>query len=106
MMDFKKRQFNDSIGTMFMASQMASVVGVIISTIICLILIFLFVPGYFQHGIPDNSLDNEPPNAMIGKTGGLSFNVFMSSIFINFCVGSFAAIVLSFNSKRNQKRSG
>lgn len=103
MLDSKKRDDNESTVALVFASHMATIVGIIISCLICFFLLSLFVPGYLSSSHP-KTLVEEPANIIHDKTDGLSFSVFMAATVINFSVGSFTGIVLPFYLKKNQTR--
>lgn len=102
--DNKKRSQNESTVSMVFASHMATISGVLISCLLCFLLLIFLVPGYLDSGMAGKTLTDEPANIIHDKTGGLSFEVFLSATVINFSVGSFAGIILPFYSKRNQTR--
>ena len=102
--DNKKRAENESTVALVFNSHMATITGVIISCILCLIMLVFMVPGYLEPGMADKVLTNEPANTIKDKTDGLSFDVLLAAALINFSVGSFVGIILPFYSKRNQTR--
>lgn len=103
MIESKKRGDNESTIALVFASHSATMVGIVVSCILCFILLSLFVPGYLSSSHP-KTLIEEPANIIHDKTEGLSFSVFMAATAINFSVGSFTAIVLPFMLKKNQTR--
>src|SRR5688572_5691967 len=104
MIDSKKRDENESTVALIFASHMASLAGIILSCIICLLVLVVMVPGFFGSGEPDKVLTGEPANTITGRMDGLMFDIMMAATFINFSVGSFASIVLPFYLKRNQTK--
>jgi hypothetical protein len=105
MRDSKKRaNNNENTVALVFASHVATILGVILATGLCFIMLSLFVPGYLQPGEADKLLEEAPANTVQDKTEGLSFIVYMAATVINFSVGSFAGIILPFYLKRNQTR--
>ena len=98
----KIRGENESTVAMVFNSQMATIAGIILASIFSFILLSIMVPGYLASGLPARSLVGEPANVIKDKTDGLSFEVFFAATVINFSVGSFTSIILSFYSTRNQ----
>jgi len=98
----KLRGENESTVTMVFISHVATIAGIILASLFSFILLSIMVPGYLESGPPDRSLVGEPANVIKDKTDGLSFEVFFAATVINFAVGSFSGIILSFYSKRNQ----
>jgi hypothetical protein len=103
MIESKRRDDNESTVALMFASHMGTMVGIVVSCILCFLLLSLFVPGYLSSSHP-KTLVEEPANIIHDKTDGLSFNVFMAATVVNFSVGSFTAIVLPFMLKKNQTR--
>jgi hypothetical protein len=98
----KLRGENESTVAMVFISHVATIAGIILASIFSFILLSIMVPGYLESGPPDRTLVGEPANVIKDKTDGLSFQVFFAATVINFSVGSFTGIILSFYSKRNQ----
>jgi hypothetical protein len=104
MIDSKKRDENESTVALIFSSHMATLAGIILSCIICLLLLIVMVHGFLGPGEPAKVLTGEPANTISGRMDGLSFDILMAATFINFSVGSFASIVLPFYLKRNQTK--
>lgn len=104
LIDSRKRAHNESTVALIFASHMATLLGIVVACIGSFILLSIMVPGYLTSANPDHVLSGEPTNTIEDRTNGLSFQVFLAATFINFSVGSFSAIILSFAAKKNQKR--
>jgi len=102
--DSKDRGNNESTVALVFASHMATIAGIIFSCLLSFLLLLILIPGYMGPGNTDKALADDPANTIHDKTNGLSFNIFMAATVINFCVGSFTAIILPFYLKRNQTR--
>lgn len=102
--DNGKRGENESTAALIFASHVATAMGILLASFFSFLLLALLVPDYLDSGMADKVLTNQPANTIHDKTNGLSFQVFMAATIINFCVGSFAGIILPFYSKRNQDR--
>lgn len=99
----KNRGENESTVALIFASHVTTITGITIACIICLLMLAIFVPGYFG-GEAEKVLQDVPANDETGKAKGLGFKVFMAAIIGNFTVGSFTGIILPFYSKRNQTK--
>lgn len=100
----RKRGGNESTVALIFESHVATLVGVIIASVICFILLSIFIPGYLQSGATDKVLENQPSNSVTDKTEGLSLKVFMGSTILAFAGGSIAGITIPFYAKRNQTK--
>lgn len=98
----RKRHQNASTVSMLAAGHITTVMSILISVLICLVLIFLLVPGLFQPGMADKAMTNAPANIIKGNTNGLVFEVIANAIVGNIAAGSFASIVFSFTLKGDQ----
>jgi hypothetical protein len=100
----RKNNENASTQNMNAAGHIVTIVGVLLSSIICFILLMLFVPDLFSAGATDTVLEDSPAQTRGGKTDGLVFMLFMNAIIGNFAAGSFASIILPYAAKRDQKK--
>jgi F0F1-type ATP synthase membrane subunit a len=99
-----KRGQNESTVALVFVSHVTTVIGVLFSTLFCFILLSILVPGYLAPGTKGTVMALEPAQMDVDNTDGLSFAVYMAATIINFSVGSFAGIVLSFYAKQNQTK--
>ncbi|MET0465072.1 MAG: hypothetical protein ABW007_18045 [Chitinophagaceae bacterium] len=102
--DSRKRAHNESTVALIFASHMATLLGIVVACIGSFLLLNAMVPGYLTSANPGKVLTGEPSTVNIDKTNGLSFQIFLAATFINFSVGSFSAIIVTFAAKRNQKK--
>lgn len=100
----KKRGNNESSVALIFAAHVATVAGILVAVCGSFALLSIMIPGYLTDANPSKTLTGEPTNVILDKTNGLSFQIFLAATFINFSVGSFSAIVLSFTAKRDQKK--
>ncbi len=100
----KKNNENASTQNMTAAGHIVSVVGVVISSIICFILLMLFVPDLFSAGTSDTVMEDSPATISGGRTDGLVFMLFMNAIIGNFAAGSIASITIPYTARSNQKK--
>jgi cytochrome bd-type quinol oxidase subunit 1 len=100
----KRRGENESTTAMVFACHVTTIVAIVIICVICFFLLSIMIPGYLSAGDAEKHLMQKPDNIITDKTGGLSFNVWMSATIVNFAVGSFTGIILPFSSKQNQTR--
>jgi hypothetical protein len=100
----RKRGGNESTVALVFESHVTTIVGIILSSVICFILLSILVPGYLEPGITDKVLANEPRDSIADKTNGLSFNVFIGATVLCFSGGSIAGITIPFYAKRNQTK--
>lgn len=87
---------------MIFESQVTTIIGVIIASAICFLLMTILVPGYLSDAPAGKLMMHAPPARINDKTNGLSFDVFTGAILFNFSMGSFVSILFPFYSKRNQ----
>lgn len=93
--------------TMVFISHVTTLIGVVISAILCFLLLVIMVPGYLEAGPAEKVATGTPINVVHDKTNGLSFRSFIGATLINFAFGSTAGILFPFYAKRNQtKESG
>ena len=104
MAENKKRSKNESILTLVFSGHLTTLAGILLSCVLCFILLVLFVPGYLAPGIAEKTLTSSPPQVAIGRTNGLSFEIFMAATVVNFSVGSFSSILLPFYTNRDQTK--
>jgi hypothetical protein len=104
MYDSRKRRDNESTVALVFASHVATIMGVVVASVLSFLLLVMLVPGYLDGGMADKQMINEPANIIKDKTDGMSFQIFMAATIINFSVGSFAGIILPFYMKRNQTK--
>ena len=95
---------NANTVTMIFASHLTTVIGIVLSCIVCFIMLSVMIPGYLEAGPAGKVAPDAPANAEIDKTNGLSFRVFMGASLINFCFGSFVGIMYPFTIRRNLSR--
>jgi hypothetical protein len=100
----KKRNDNESTVALAFSAHAAAVAGILFSCILSFLLLAIFVHGYLHSGNTAKVLAESPVNTIHDKTGGLSFNIFMTATIVNFSVGSFTGIVLPFYLKKNQTK--
>ena len=100
----KRRGSNESTVALVFEGHVTTLVGIILCCLVSFILLVILVPGYLSPGAADKTLTGEPAQLVVDKTDGLSFEVFMAAIVMNFSVGSFTSIILPFYAKRNQTK--
>jgi hypothetical protein len=89
---------------MMTASAVTAAVGIILAFLICLLLLFVMVPGLFHAGTADKVLLDAPTATVGAKTHGLLFAILASAILGNFVVSMFVSIIFPFTLKGNQTR--
>lgn len=100
----RKRGGNESTVALVFAAHVTILLGIIISVIGTLLLLFIFSPGFIISGAEIKHLQDAPPAAMKGKTGGLVFKLFFAAVVLNFFGGSIAGFTLPFYTKFNQTK--
>jgi hypothetical protein len=96
----RKRDENAGTLVMLAASSITTVLGTIAAVVLGLGMLFIFVPGLAQPGIPDKVLTNAPGNSVLDKTDGLAFMVISNAIVGNVSGGLFVSIIFPFSMKR------
>ena len=100
----KRKNENESTQNTNAAGHIVTFFGVVIAAVLSLIMLVLFVPEVFNAGTPETVMEDSPTTMTDGKTDGLVFMLFMNAVVGNFAFGSFAAIILPYTAKRNQKK--
>lgn len=101
----KKRADDASGSSMVIAGHITTAIGILMSCILALLVIFIFIPNILQPEIPDKVLQNANPSQPApGKTHGLLLIIFMNAIIGNLCTGSFTSIILPYSLKKNQTK--
>ena len=100
----KQRQGDASTVSMLAGGMITTFTGILISSVVCLTILVIYVPGLLHAGTPSNILTDEPANTIRGKTNGMAFMIFMSAIMGNFVAGFAASIIFSFILKSNQTK--
>jgi len=99
-----RRGKNASSMSMFAASNITSVMGILIACLLCFILITIMIPGLFQAGPPDKVLRGAPANTVQDKTKGLLWMVFGNAIIGNVSTGFFVSMIFPFALKGDQTK--
>lgn len=86
------------------ASVITTMMGILLSFVICWLLIIIMIPGLFNGGIADKTLAGAPAATIGRETHGLIFMIIMSVTAGNFSVGLFASIIFPFTLKLNQTK--
>ncbi len=102
--DSKIRGNNESTVALVFSCHVATIIGIIISTLLSFIILTVFVPGYIGTSRADVILQGEPANVIHDNTDGMGFIIYMCATVINFSVGSFCGIIIPFTAKRDQRR--
>lgn len=100
----KAKGENASTQTMRARGHTATVFGVLLSTMVAAVALFIFIPSIFNEGQSDTVLQNAPSQTGVGKTHGLVFILFMNTIIGNFIGGSIASILLPITARKNQTK--
>lgn len=103
-MDNFKRGGNESTVAMVFASHVITILGILISAIVCLIMLTVIDPGTMGFGAPEKVMTGNPPSSIQGRTGGLVFRIMFAAVVLNFFGGSIAGVTIPFYSKRNQTK--
>jgi hypothetical protein len=99
------RQAHDDAGTgaLLIAGHAITVFSIILICVITFILLLIYVPGLFSPGNTQKSLTQTPANMVYDKTHGLMFVLYMNAVFGTGTAGSFASIVMSYSTRREQR---
>ena len=91
-----KKGMGDTIGSLVFASYLTTVFAILLCLAGCIILLYFMEPGFISTGPVNKLLKNEPPAAIIDKTNGMVFNIFMTAVVVNFSGGSLVGILIPF----------
>ena len=105
MLAFNKKRKDLGVMTSLMeAGHIATVLGVILSCLLSLLLLFIYAGGIFQaNGGTDAELDNAPAQATTGAVSGTTLFLFMDAVIGNFTAGSFITIILAYYHRSNKR---
>lgn len=99
---YKRNHFRDSSISNAMAGHYVSFTGAAIATLLTLLMFFIFKGKVWPAGA-NTPLLNAPGSMSVGANGGILPLILIDSGFGNTVCGFFAAIVVSFSAKRNQR---
>ncbi len=94
----------DSTQNIVLIGFLTTITGILFSVIITTLLLFYYVPDIFHNGKSETLLENAPATMGSGKTDGLVFTIFISTLIGNFCGGSLAYILLPFTFIREKAK--
>jgi heme/copper-type cytochrome/quinol oxidase subunit 2 len=86
------------------SGHVTTVIGIVISCIVCFIALSIYVPGLLSSDTTGKVLEQSPAQAQNGRTEGLVLLLFMNAIIGNVSAGSFVSIIMPYTMKRNQTR--
>ncbi len=93
---------NEQTSTLIFNSLKITFAGIAICCLLSFLLLFIMVPGYLTHaGHTAKQLAGAPSVSKVDKTGGLSFEIFMTAIVGNLTVGAFAGLLVPFYTSAN-----
>jgi len=100
----KRPYDNQRAMTMLVSAHLASLVGTILSVVFGALLIYFFQPGAFSSNAPNELITNAPSQTQLERPSGWLFMICINALLINFAVGSFVSIMVSYAGKRNQTK--
>jgi hypothetical protein len=100
----RRRHENAGSVTMLAAGHIVTIMGIVISVLLCTLLMILLIPGLFTTGHAAKVLADAPDNTVKGNTGGLVFEIIADAIVGNMSTGSFASIMFPFALKGDQTK--
>lgn len=89
---------------MLVSAHLATLVGTILSIVFGALLVYLFQPGAFASNAPNNLITDAPSHTQLERPSGWLFMICINALLINFSVGSFISIMVSYAGKRNQTK--
>ena len=95
---------NASSTSMVLAGVIVTVLGIIISCLICVLLLSIMIPGLYHSGTPDKVLTGEPANAVPDSARGPVYMVLFNATMGNICTGIFICIIFPFTLKSDQTK--
>jgi uncharacterized membrane protein YhaH (DUF805 family) len=104
-MQLIKRPYDEQRATsMLIAAHVTAAIGTAFSVIFCIVMMTIFHPEIFSAGPSDTGLANAPANTQLKAPSGWLMMVCINALLINFSVGSFLSIMVSYAGKRNQTK--
>lgn len=92
----RNRTATELTSTLVFNSMVVIIAGIIFSCAFSFLLLSLMDHHYLGSGAASKVLTHAPPDTVHGKTNGLAAELFMSAVVANFCLGSFAALLIPF----------
>lgn len=104
-MQLIKRPYDKHRSTaMLIAAHLATAIGTFISIIFCVALMIIFHPEIFTANQAGAGIENAPPNSQLEIPSGWMLMVCFNALIINFGIGSFVSVMVSYAGKRNQTK--
>lgn len=99
----RRRTDYKSTWVMITAGHMAVLAGIVVAVLLCLSLCFIYIPGFFTGASDSSFLENARPEFNRHNEGTI-FQIFFPATLLNFGVGGFMTIVVSYALKLNQTK--
>jgi len=99
----RKTHYEAATGSLLIAGHTITVFGIIVICLITFILLLFYVPDLFHLGNTKEVLKQAPANIVFDKTHGLLYILFVNAVIGTFAAGSFATLIMSYSTKRNQE---
>lgn len=99
----RRRPEYKSTWSMIIAGHMVVLVGIIVAVLVSFILCFAFIPGFMSGDSDDTFMQRSPTAMNIDNTSTLML-IAMTATLVNFGVGGFINIVVSYAVKLNQTK--
>ena len=99
----RRRNKNASSMSMMKGGVTVTVLGIVISCVICALLLTIMIPGLF-HARPEKILTGEPANSVPDKAHGPVYLVFFNALMGNISTGLFVCIIFPFTLKGDQTK--
>ncbi|HVW63057.1 MAG TPA: hypothetical protein VHC48_23565 [Puia sp.] len=102
---FNRQQKSSASSTsLVLAGVIVTVLGIIISCLICILLLSIMIPGLYHSGTPGKVLTGEPVNAVPDRSRGPVYMVLFNATMGNICTGLFICIIFPFTLKSDQTK--
>lgn len=99
----KRSGYNAATGSLLIAGHAITVFAIVLICLITFLLLLFFVPGLLHTGNTQKELMNTPTNTVYDKTHGMMFILFVNAVVGTFAAGSFASLIMSYTTKREQR---
>jgi len=90
--------------TMLIAGLLTVLTGILICCLFIWIATFIFSPYLFTVTATSNIVQNAPATIQPNMPAQLSFMLMLNAIVVNFCIGAFVSVIMSYAGKRDQTK--
>ncbi len=103
-MQINRRHEGKSAVRMLLSSNLTLIIGVVLSTIFSIVATLIFFGGLTNVKPSDAIVENAHTTSEVNEPGGLLLMILVYAAIVNFAVGAFLSVLISYAGKRNQTK--